>query len=62
MGKGCGGVGSTDQGKCTLGSWVVKGEKRVSERCKSVCYSVVDVAIEVRISDKAMDHFSSCTH
>ena len=58
MREGVGGVGGADEGEGALVLGVLEGEEGVLEGIEAVGNSVVDIAIDVGVSDKLVDNFS----
>lgn len=60
VGKSGGRVGGTNEGKGSSLFGIGKGGKSVVEWGESICHSVEDVAIDVWVSHKTMNHL--CSH
>jgi len=58
VGEGIGGVGSSNEGEGAVVVGVLEGEEGVLEGVEAVGNPVVDVAIDVGVSDELVDNFS----
>lgn len=58
MCEGVGGVGGADEGEGAIVLGVLESEEGVLEGVEAVGNSVVDIAIDVGVSDKLVDNFS----
>lgn len=61
MGEGCRGIGGADESEGSIVGGIFEGEASVSKGREPVGHSVVDVTIDIGVSNEAMDHFSA-TH
>ena len=60
VGKSGGRVGGADESECSALLGIGKSGEGVVERGESICHSVEDVAIDVWVSHKTMNHL--CSH
>lgn len=52
-------VGCSNESELSLGSGIFKVDKGICKWRKSVSYSIMDMAIDVCVSDEAMNYSSS---
>ena len=61
MSESVGRVGGSNESESTIIFGVIECDKGIFKGIESVGHSVIDIAIEVGVSDKPMNNFS-CTH
>lgn len=59
VGEGGGRVSGADESEGPPVDWVLESDKSVLERVEPIGHSVVDVAIEIGVSQEPMDHLST---
>lgn len=59
MWQGGWGVGSSNESQLSLSSGILKVDEGVCERWKSISDSVMDIAVDIGVSNESMDDFVS---